>query len=159
MRIVDIDDARHGPLRRACTLRSRSLDAQAGFRIGIGMLCERSASGAHTGRDHRGARHLLQDDSSRVADAIPRGGRGARRDGGVANARTCRDLRKSAARRRACGVALRHRWGHGCCAAACNPETGVLHLPVLDRSKAVDALHPGEDGEWGIACHASADGR
>jgi len=108
MRIVDIDDARHGPLRRTCTLRSRSLDAQAGFWIGIGMLCVRSASGAHTGRDHRGARHLPQDASSRVADAIPRGGRGARRDGGVANARTCRDLRKSAARRRALDVALGH---------------------------------------------------
>lgn len=40
MGIVNIDDALHDQLRRACTVTSRSINAQANFWIRIGMLCE-----------------------------------------------------------------------------------------------------------------------
>jgi len=38
--IVNIDDELHDQLRRACTVTSRSINAQANFWIRIGMLCE-----------------------------------------------------------------------------------------------------------------------
>ena len=40
MGIVNIDDDLHDQLRRACTVTSRSINAQANFWIKIGMLCE-----------------------------------------------------------------------------------------------------------------------
>lgn len=40
MGIVNIDDALHDQLRRACTVSHRSINAQANFWIRIGMLCE-----------------------------------------------------------------------------------------------------------------------
>jgi plasmid stability protein len=40
MGIVNIDDDLHEQLRRACTVSSRSINAQANFWIKIGMLCE-----------------------------------------------------------------------------------------------------------------------
>ncbi len=40
MGIVNIDDALHDQLRRACTVTHRSINAQANFWIRIGMLCE-----------------------------------------------------------------------------------------------------------------------
>ncbi|WP_369942816.1 ParD-like family protein [Xanthomonas medicagonis] len=40
MGIVNIDDELHDQLRRACTVTSRSINAQANFWIRIGMLCE-----------------------------------------------------------------------------------------------------------------------
>jgi plasmid stability protein len=40
MGIVNIDDELHDQLRRACTVSSRSINAQANFWIRIGMLCE-----------------------------------------------------------------------------------------------------------------------
>lgn len=40
MGIVNIDDDLHDQLRRACTVSSRSINAQANFWIKIGMLCE-----------------------------------------------------------------------------------------------------------------------
>ena len=40
MGIVNIDDDLHDQLRRACTVTSRSINAQANFWIRIGMLCE-----------------------------------------------------------------------------------------------------------------------
>ena len=40
MGIVNIDDTLHDQLRRACTVTSRSINAQANFWIRIGMLCE-----------------------------------------------------------------------------------------------------------------------
>ncbi|MDL5365410.1 ParD-like family protein [Xanthomonas sp. NCPPB 2654] len=40
MGIVNIDDDLHDQLRRACTVTSRSINAQATFWIRIGMLCE-----------------------------------------------------------------------------------------------------------------------
>jgi hypothetical protein len=40
MGIVNIDDALHDQLRRACTFTSRSINAQANFWIRVGMLCE-----------------------------------------------------------------------------------------------------------------------
>lgn len=40
MGIVNIDDELHDQLRRACTVTSRSINAQATFWIRIGMLCE-----------------------------------------------------------------------------------------------------------------------
>ncbi|UYB52945.1 ParD-like family protein [Xanthomonas sp. AM6] len=40
MGIVNIDDELHDQLRRACTVTSRSINAQANFWIKIGMLCE-----------------------------------------------------------------------------------------------------------------------
>lgn len=38
--IVNIDDTLHDQLRRACTVSSRSINAQANFWIRVGMLCE-----------------------------------------------------------------------------------------------------------------------
>lgn len=40
MGIVNIDDELHDQLRRACTVTSRSINAQANFWIRLGMLCE-----------------------------------------------------------------------------------------------------------------------
>ncbi len=40
MGIVNIDDDLHDNLRRASTVSGRSINAQAGFWIRIGMLCE-----------------------------------------------------------------------------------------------------------------------
>jgi hypothetical protein len=40
MGIVNIDDDLHDQLRRACTVTSRSINAQANFWIKVGMLCE-----------------------------------------------------------------------------------------------------------------------
>ncbi|WOB25885.1 MULTISPECIES: ParD-like family protein [Xanthomonas] len=40
MGIVNIDDDLHDQLRRACTVTSRSINAQATFWIKVGMLCE-----------------------------------------------------------------------------------------------------------------------
>jgi len=40
MGIVNIDDELHDQLRRACTVSSRSINAQANFWIKVGMLCE-----------------------------------------------------------------------------------------------------------------------
>lgn len=40
MGIVNIDDDLHDQLRRACTVTSRSMNAQANFWIKVGMLCE-----------------------------------------------------------------------------------------------------------------------
>ena len=40
MGIVNIDDERHDNLRKASTVSGRSINAQAGFWIRIGMLCE-----------------------------------------------------------------------------------------------------------------------
>ena len=40
MGIVNIDDTLHDQLRRACTVSSRSINAQANFWIRVGMLCE-----------------------------------------------------------------------------------------------------------------------
>ena len=40
MGIVNIDDELHDQLRRACTVTSRSINAQASFWIKVGMLCE-----------------------------------------------------------------------------------------------------------------------
>ena len=40
MGIVNIDDDLHDQIRRACTVSSRSLNAQANFWIKVGMLCE-----------------------------------------------------------------------------------------------------------------------
>lgn len=40
MGIVNIDDALHDQIRRACTVSHRSINAQANFWIRIGMLCE-----------------------------------------------------------------------------------------------------------------------
>lgn len=40
MGIVNIDDTLHDQLRRACTVSSRSINAQASFWIRVGMLCE-----------------------------------------------------------------------------------------------------------------------
>ena len=40
MGIVNIDDDLHDQLRRACTVSSRSINAQANFWIKVGMLCE-----------------------------------------------------------------------------------------------------------------------
>lgn len=40
MGIVNIDDELHDQLRRACTVTSRSINAQATFWIKVGMLCE-----------------------------------------------------------------------------------------------------------------------
>lgn len=40
MGIVNIDDELHDQLRRACTVTSRSINAQASFWIRVGMLCE-----------------------------------------------------------------------------------------------------------------------
>lgn len=40
MGIVNIDDELHDQIRRASTVSHRSINAQAGFWIRIGMLCE-----------------------------------------------------------------------------------------------------------------------
>ena len=40
MGIVNIDDELHEQIRRASSVSSRSINAQAGFWIRIGMLCE-----------------------------------------------------------------------------------------------------------------------
>jgi len=40
MGIVNIDDALHDQLRRACTVSHRSINAQATFWIKVGTLCE-----------------------------------------------------------------------------------------------------------------------
>ncbi|MGG2398794.1 ParD-like family protein [Pseudomonas sp. SH1-B] len=40
MGIVNIDDQLHDQIRRASAVSSRSINAQAGFWIRIGMLCE-----------------------------------------------------------------------------------------------------------------------
>ncbi|KUO98077.1 hypothetical protein AR276_06055 [Stenotrophomonas maltophilia] len=40
MGIVNIDDTLHDQLRHACTVSSRSINAQATFWIRVGMLCE-----------------------------------------------------------------------------------------------------------------------
>lgn len=40
MGIVNIDDHLHEQIRRASTVSHRSINAQAGFWIRIGMLCE-----------------------------------------------------------------------------------------------------------------------
>lgn len=40
MGIVNIDDELHDNLRRASSVSGRSINAQAGFWIKIGMLCE-----------------------------------------------------------------------------------------------------------------------
>ncbi|MBH1965810.1 MAG: ParD-like family protein [Comamonadaceae bacterium] len=40
MGIVNIDDDLHDQLRKACTVSHRSINAQAGFWIRIGMMCE-----------------------------------------------------------------------------------------------------------------------
>ena len=40
MGIVNIDDDLHDQIRRACTVTSRSINAQANFWIKVGMLCE-----------------------------------------------------------------------------------------------------------------------
>lgn len=40
MGIVNIDDELHDQLRRASTVSSRSINAQAAFWLKIGMLCE-----------------------------------------------------------------------------------------------------------------------
>ena len=40
MGIVNIDAELHDQLRRACTVTSRSINAQANFWIRLGMLCE-----------------------------------------------------------------------------------------------------------------------
>ncbi|MHC1481311.1 ParD-like family protein [Frateuria aurantia] len=40
MGIVNIDDELHDQLRKASTVSSRSINAQAAFWIKIGMLCE-----------------------------------------------------------------------------------------------------------------------
>lgn len=40
MGIVNIDDQLHDQIRRACTVTSRSINAQANFWIKVGMLCE-----------------------------------------------------------------------------------------------------------------------
>ena len=40
MGIVNIDDELHDNLRKASTVSGRSINAQAGFWIRIGMLCE-----------------------------------------------------------------------------------------------------------------------
>jgi hypothetical protein len=40
MGIVNIDDELHDQIRRASTVSGRSINAQAGFWIRIGMLCE-----------------------------------------------------------------------------------------------------------------------
>jgi plasmid stability protein len=40
MGIVNIDDELHDNLRRASSVSGRSINAQAGFWIRIGMLCE-----------------------------------------------------------------------------------------------------------------------
>ncbi|WP_333681809.1 ParD-like family protein [Dyella sp.] len=40
MGIINIDDDLHDQLRRACTVTSRSINAQANFWIKVGMLCE-----------------------------------------------------------------------------------------------------------------------
>lgn len=40
MGIVNIDDELHDQIRKACTVSHRSINAQAGFWIRIGMLCE-----------------------------------------------------------------------------------------------------------------------
>ena len=40
MGIVNIDDDLHDQLRRACSVTSRSINAQANFWIKVGMLCE-----------------------------------------------------------------------------------------------------------------------
>ena len=40
MGIVNIDDTLHDQLRRACTVSSRSINAQATSWIRVGMLCE-----------------------------------------------------------------------------------------------------------------------
>ena len=40
MGIVNIDDDLHDQIRRACTVSSRSINAQANFWIKVGMLCE-----------------------------------------------------------------------------------------------------------------------
>jgi len=40
MGIVNIDDELHDQIRRASSVSSRSINAQAGFWIRIGMLCE-----------------------------------------------------------------------------------------------------------------------
>lgn len=40
MGIVNIDDELHDRIRRACTVSSRSINAQASFWIRVGMLCE-----------------------------------------------------------------------------------------------------------------------
>ncbi len=40
MGIVNIDDDLHDQMRRATTVSCRSINAQAGFWIRIGMLCE-----------------------------------------------------------------------------------------------------------------------
>ena len=44
MGIVNIDDETHDQIRRACTVTGRSINAQAGFWIRIGMLCELNPS-------------------------------------------------------------------------------------------------------------------
>lgn len=40
MGIVNIDDDIHDNIRRASTVSGRSINAQAGFWIKVGMLCE-----------------------------------------------------------------------------------------------------------------------
>lgn len=40
MGIVNIEDALHDQIRRASSVSHRSINAQAGFWIRIGMLCE-----------------------------------------------------------------------------------------------------------------------
>ena len=40
MGIVNIDDDLHDQIRRACTVSSRSINAQANFWIKVGMLSE-----------------------------------------------------------------------------------------------------------------------
>ncbi|MBB5208027.1 ParD-like family protein [Chiayiivirga flava] len=40
MGIVNIDDELHDQLRRACSVTSRSVNAQASYWIRLGMLCE-----------------------------------------------------------------------------------------------------------------------
>jgi hypothetical protein len=40
MGIVNIDDALHEQIRKASTVSSRSINAQAAFWIKMGMLCE-----------------------------------------------------------------------------------------------------------------------
>ena len=44
MGIVNIDEATHDQIRRACTVTGRSINAQASFWIRIGMLCELNPS-------------------------------------------------------------------------------------------------------------------
>lgn len=44
MGIVNIDDDLHDQLRRACTVSSRSINAQANFWIKVGMLLSTATS-------------------------------------------------------------------------------------------------------------------